>query len=138
MTLTANGEKLHFHARRAVYLWDIHGKRFTRCLFFQLNKCLRENQKLWHDKVSQMEQKLQETETHSKQVKLNMRNMYNSRKLYGLAPENVYVCKSCLMQYSNCSFFQEIQDLQEQINDLMRHFETQQAIACAPEETKKV
>ncbi|XP_028519639.1 BRCA1-associated protein isoform X2 [Exaiptasia diaphana] len=64
----------------------------------ELNKCLRDNQKLWHDKFSVMEKKFKETEAQSKQ---------------------------------------EIKELQEQISDLMRHFETQQAIACAPEDTRQ-
>lgn len=33
---------------------------------------------------------------------------------------------------------QEVSDLQEQLADLMRHLETQQAIASAPDETRQV
>ncbi|XP_031570682.1 BRCA1-associated protein-like isoform X2 [Actinia tenebrosa] len=64
----------------------------------ELNQCLRDNQKLWNEKVSQVEKKLEETETKYKT---------------------------------------EVSDLQEQVNDLMRHFETQQAIACAPDDTRQ-
>ena len=38
-----------------------------------------------------------------------------------------------------CSFIlQEVSDLEEQLADLMRHLETQQAIASAPDETRQV
>jgi len=33
---------------------------------------------------------------------------------------------------------QEVSDLEEQLADLMRHLETQQAIASAPDETRQV
>ena len=36
------------------------------------------------------------------------------------------------------SLIQEVSDLQEQLADLMRHLETQQAIASAPDETRQV
>ncbi|KAK3737456.1 hypothetical protein QZH41_008333, partial [Actinostola sp. cb2023] len=43
----------------------------------ELNKCLRDNQKLWNDKVTQTEQKLQETETHYKQEVNDLQEQIN-------------------------------------------------------------
>lgn len=64
----------------------------------ELNRCLRDNQKLFQEKLSQTEEKLQLLEAAKKQ---------------------------------------EVADLQEQLADLMRHLETQQAIASASEETRQ-
>lgn len=40
--------------------------------------------------------------------------------------------------FDSSLILQEVSDLQEQLADLMRHLETQQAIASAPEETRQV
>ena len=50
------------------------------------------------------------------------------------------MCRVPLGEILNASliFLQEICDLQEQLADLMRHLETQQAIASVPDETRQV
>lgn len=40
--------------------------------------------------------------------------------------------------FDSSLILQEVSDLQEQLADLMRHLETQQAIASAPDETRQV
>ncbi|EDO31557.1 predicted protein [Nematostella vectensis] len=64
----------------------------------ELNKCLRENQAAWQEKVIEIENKFQESE--------KIRTT-------------------------------EVRELQEQVADLMHHLQAQEAIACAPQETRQ-
>ena len=44
----------------------------------------------------------------------------------------------CLFKFALCIILQEVSDLQEQLADLMRHLDTQQAIANKPDEMRQV
>ncbi|XP_068678805.1 BRCA1-associated protein-like isoform X5 [Montipora foliosa] len=78
------------------------------------------------DKVAKLESELKDEQELNKSLQENQKLLQKQLKQSEDKIESLEATKK-----------QEVADLQEQLADLMRHLETQQAIACAPAETRQ-